>query len=381
MEQYLLNVFDCEKQCEYKGRKFAVRDNGAIMRYPKDGYEPNFNDNKWTFGKKDEKTGYMMFTSAIRVHQVVCTAFHGPAPEEDMVVDHIDTNRCNNRPENLHWVTKLENALNNPITRQKIILCCGSIENFLKNPSMLRENAKEPNFAWMRTVTRAEASKCLVNLTRWTAQDGVSTPKGQGVGDWIFGEQDPNYKPASRPAFPTPIPREMSRSDSDRKIMDEMATGYFGEDNKPTLREPEEELNEENYEQKLLEWSDDSLTPGAKQLWITPTEFPLCPTGNQERTLAEYLKNLVPGKVFSKNSNGEFKVQKAEYNSAKDTIYLITECEGMKPWSLCYINLVEGIFIHCCYSTFFQEDGAQKYFTIAMGREWTGGDVFDDGCM
>lgn len=202
MEQYLLNVFDCEKQCEYKGRKFAVRDNGAIMRYPKDGYEPNFNDNKWTFGTKNESTGYMMFTSAIRVHQVVCAAFHGPAPYEDMVVDHIDTNRCNNRPENLRWLTRLDNALENPITRRKIILCCGSIENFLKNPSMLRENTNEPNFAWMRTVTKAEASRSLRNLTRWAAQDGVSTPKGQGVGDWIFGEQNPNYKPASRPAFP-----------------------------------------------------------------------------------------------------------------------------------------------------------------------------------
>jgi len=381
MEQDLINVYDCEKQCEYKGRKFAARNNGAIMRYPKDGYEPNFNDNKWTFGTKNDSTGYMMFTSAIRVHQVVCTAFHGPAPDDDMVVDHIDTNRCNNRPENLRWVTRLENAMNNPITRQKIILCCGSIENFLKNPSMLRENAKEPNFAWMRTVTKAEASKCLVNLTRWAAQDGVSTPKGEGVGDWIFGEHDPNYKSASRPVFPTLTPNEMSRSDSDRKIMDEMATGYFGEKNKPTLREPEEELNEENFDQKILEWSADSLTPGAKQLWITPTEFPLCPTGNQERTLAEYLKNLVPGKVFSRNSNGEFKVQRAEYNPAKDTIYLITECEGLKPWSLCYILLREDIFIHCCYSTFFQEDGALKYYTIAMGREWTGGEVFDDGCM
>ena len=36
-------------------------------------------------------------------------------------IDHIDTNRCNNRKENLRWFTKLENALNNEITRNKII--------------------------------------------------------------------------------------------------------------------------------------------------------------------------------------------------------------------------------------------------------------------
>lgn len=381
MEVDLLNKFIREVRCEYKGRKYAVRDNGAIMRYPKDGCKANNNDNKWTFGKKDEKTGYMMFTSSIRVHQVVCTAFHGPAPADDMVVDHIDTNRCNNRPENLRWVTRLENALNNPITRKKIIICCGSIENFLKNPSMLKENANEPNFAWMRTATPAEASKCMINLTRWAAQDGVDIPKGKGIGDWIFNEQNPNFKPVLHTNYSEPTHKEMSHPDYDKQIMEEMATGFFGEDKKPTLRTPEEIQKEEKPEPDIMELAVDSLTPGAKQLWITPTEFPLCPTGNQEHTLAEYLKNLVPGKIFSKNNNGEFRIIKAEYNHDKDTIFLITKSKGMKPWSLCDITLHEGFFIHNCYSTFFKKDGALKYYTIAMGREWTGGDVYDDVCM
>lgn len=51
-----------------------------------------------------------------------------------MVIDHKDTNKCNNRPENPLWVTRLENALNNPITRNKIKYLCGSIEVFLKIP-------------------------------------------------------------------------------------------------------------------------------------------------------------------------------------------------------------------------------------------------------
>ena len=379
MEQNLLNVFDCEMQCEYKGRHYLVRDNGAILRLPKEGCKPNVNDNKWTFGTKNESTGYMMFISSIRVHQVVCTAFHGPAPEGDMVVDHIDTNRCNNRPENLKWVTRLENVLENPITRQKIILCCGSIENFLKNPSILRENANEPNFAWMRTVSKEEASKCLSNLSRWAAQDKVMIPKGEGMGNWIFGDQNPNYQPAPRLNRPALRLKEMSQSDYNRRIMEEMSTGYFGEDKKPTLRTPEEIRKEENLEPDIMDLAKDSLTPGAKQLWITPTEFPLCPAGNQDRTLAEYLKNLVPGKVFSKNRNGEFKVVQAEYNTDKDSIFLITESKGMKRWSLCDITLHESFFIHGC-SSFFQKDGALKNFTIAMGREWTGGDVMDDLC-
>lgn len=385
MEQYLLNVFDCEKQCEYKGRKFAVRDNGAIMRYPKDGYEPNFNDNKWTFGKKDEKKGYMMFTSAIRVHQVVCTAFHGPAPEEDMVVDHIDTNRCNNRPENLRWVTKLENALNNPITRQKIILCCGSIDNFLKNPLMLRENAKEPNFAWMRTVTRAEASKCLVNLTRWAAQDGVRTPKGEGVGDWIFGEQDPIFKPANRPAYPTPTPSELSRSEYERKIMDEMATGYFSEEKKPKLRISEEIKKAENPEPDLKDLLTDSLTPGAKQLfWRTPTEFLLCPGNAKDHTLSDYYKNLEEGKVFLRNEHSDSQtILKAGYNEKEQSLYVLTfdkENPVGKHWALCRIFIFESVFVHESIRTYFEENGGLKYFTIHMGGEWTGEDPIDDFC-
>jgi hypothetical protein len=30
--------------------------------------------------------------------------------------------------------------------------------------------------------------------------------------------------------------------------------------------------------------------------------------------------------------------------------------------------------------SFFDENGAKKYFTLAQGKEWTGGDVFDDYC-
>ncbi len=37
MEQNLIEVFDCEKQCEYKGRQYLVRDNGAILRLQKEG--------------------------------------------------------------------------------------------------------------------------------------------------------------------------------------------------------------------------------------------------------------------------------------------------------------------------------------------------------
>ena len=101
-----INNFKEEKKCDYKDRTYSVRDNGSVYRHQKEGSRPAPLDNKWTFGKKDEKTGYMMI-AGVRVHQIVATAFHGTPEYPTMVVDHIDTNRCNNRPENLRWLTRL----------------------------------------------------------------------------------------------------------------------------------------------------------------------------------------------------------------------------------------------------------------------------------
>lgn len=342
----LLNVFDREMQCEYKGRNYIARDNGAILRLPKEGGRLTHYDNIWKFGKKDEKTGYMMFTSNVRVHQVVCTAFHGPAPEDNMVVDHKDTNRCNNRPENLQWVTRLENALNNPITRKKIIMNCGSVEAFLKDPSALRQTAPDPNMEWMRTVTKEEAEKCMKNLIRWAEQDSKTKPSGKGIGNWIYKEN------------------VGKSSGTDWKTRDRRS-GY---------------LQEEDIEQHGIK---DSLTPGAKQLnWKTLSEFPLCPPKGIGQTLNNYLNNLEKGKLFTRTKYGNGgEVYDAGYNPDDDALYVLTENAGsLKPWALCKITIQDDCFIHENQGSFFEEVGGQKYFTLAMGREWTGGDVFDDFC-
>ena len=49
-----------------------------------------------------------------RLHVVIARLFM-PNPENKPMVDHIDTNKHNNRVDNLHWVTAKENA-NNPNT-------------------------------------------------------------------------------------------------------------------------------------------------------------------------------------------------------------------------------------------------------------------------
>lgn len=49
----------------------------------------------------------------MKIHQLVCEAFHGPKPFPEAVVIHLDENALNNRPENLKWGTQKEN-LNMP---------------------------------------------------------------------------------------------------------------------------------------------------------------------------------------------------------------------------------------------------------------------------
>lgn len=49
----------------------------------------------------------------IKIHQAVCEAFHGPKPQPNFVVIHLDEDATNNRPENLKWGTQKEN-LNMP---------------------------------------------------------------------------------------------------------------------------------------------------------------------------------------------------------------------------------------------------------------------------
>lgn len=45
----------------------------------------------------------------VKVHRVVCTAFHGPCPSDKHEVGHKDDDRANNKPSNLYWTTRKEN--------------------------------------------------------------------------------------------------------------------------------------------------------------------------------------------------------------------------------------------------------------------------------
>lgn len=179
--------FEQEVECEYKGRIYSVRDNGAIFRHQKEGSNLAPLDNMWTFGRKDYNKGYMMI-AGVAVHRIVATAFHGAHENSNMVVDHIDTNRCNNRPSNLRWITRLENVLNNPITRAKIELICGSIEAFVADPSILSKYENEnSNFSWMRNVTPEEAKYSYNKWLEWSKRPiEERINRGGTIGNWLY---------------------------------------------------------------------------------------------------------------------------------------------------------------------------------------------------
>lgn len=204
----MIDINDYSKECEciYKERTYKVRDNGAIMRLPKSGSRASKLDNQWTFGNKDNKTGYMIYGGE-RVHIIVATAFHGSQNSKVFVVDHIDTNRCNNRPENLRWLTRLDNVLLNPITCHKIEAICGSVEVFLKNPRILDgRTGGDYCLEWMRNVTPEEAENSLAHWNKWVAEGVVNSNEHKAIGEWIYKPIKPSSVPITTIENPFEVP-------------------------------------------------------------------------------------------------------------------------------------------------------------------------------
>ena len=317
-----LNHFKRETECVYKDERYSVRDNGAVLRHARVGKRLRKYDNQWTFGKPNN-CGYMLLVSEV-VHRIVATAFHGDPPSEQHIVDHIDTNRQNNRPENLRWVTRLENILLNPITCRRVEIAYGSIENFLKDPNQPIPEKLDQNFEWMRSVTKKEAEDSHKRLLDWARSGAI--PSGGALGSWLYRSND--------------------------------------EDSNPP--EPDNPI--------------ESKTPGAVQKnWKTPSEFPFCPSDIGETSLDQYLKNLKSGEVFARNKYGESLVHSADYSENSETLLVLCNLPtGEKKWSLARISIEDQQLVHESIGTFFSLDGARKQFTLGRGLKWEGGDSIDD---
>ena len=319
----LLEIFEIEKTCEYRGEIYRVRDNGAIYRFRKENKRKRPLDEKWTFGKPDTQKGYLNFSSQT-VHRIVATAFHGIQPSEKHIVDHIDTNKKNNRPENLRWITRLENILINPITLSRIIFKYGSIDNFLSDPGKPKDGELDQNFEWMRTVTKEESENTKKNLLKWAKSGKLNA--GQVLGDWIHSNLSQNQ---------VPVPKENSLTES--------------------------------------------LTKNAIQKdWKTQSEFPNCPSSISENALEEYKEKLNSDAIFSINTYGKSIVEESAINEANKELIVMTKNDGIKPYALAKVFLESNKFVHESIRTFFTLIGAQKQFNLALGLEWEGEDSIDD---
>jgi hypothetical protein len=176
MTDKLINSFNQEVSVTYRDEHYLVRDNGAIFRKRRPNRRRRPLDDKWTLGNPCDRDGYMKISS-LAVHRIVATAFHGEQPTSGHVVDHIDTNRRNNRPENLRWVTRLDNILQNPKTLSRIEKKWGSIEGLLSDPNPSQKTDPLSNRPWMREVeeTVIEVST-IESLTPSALQRNWKTP-------------------------------------------------------------------------------------------------------------------------------------------------------------------------------------------------------------
>lgn len=305
----LIDVYKEEKQCCYRGEEYLVRDNGAVLRKPKPDLKKRKWDNVWTFGTINKGTNYLTIVSA-PIHRIVATAFLGDPPTEDYVVDHIDTNRHNNRPNNLRWVTRFENLVNNPISRKKIEKITGvSIFDFLKNPNQYLDAFKGSDFHWMRAVSEEEACNCLENLQKLLKKDENIVEEKRdvidnkvGLGEWIYGN------------------------------------------------------NETSWDDIII----DSLTPYAKQKnWLTPTIFNCCPDCISDNPIDSYYANLSEGIVFSQNQYGYTEVLKYAMCDVGIIVEVSDHTESVKGYYLRKITFENDSYIHENLGSYFTEEGGR----------------------
>ena len=172
----------------------------------------------------------------------------------------------------------------------------------------------------MRRVTPEEAKATLKRLLEWAKSD--SMPKGGKLGEWVFETSD------------------------------------------------------------KFESTGESLTKNVIQKkWNTPSLFPQCPESNINNPLKVYFDNLKEDEVFSTNKYGESVVMKRALSEDGKTLYVMTfnEKNFIKQFALATVTYEDGFYVHESKGSYFEEQGAEKYYTLEQGLEWTGGDkVFGD---
>ena len=348
----LLDTFDKEIELEFQGERYLVRDNGSVLRKNQYRKKARPNDNKWSFGVANASSGYM-FLSGLRVHRLVCTAFHGVPDDPNLVVDHIDTNRQNNRPENLRWLTRLENILLNPITSKRIILAYGSLEAFFDNPQSFQSKGNTENIQWMRTVSKDEAQRTYDNLLEWSKSGSLYS--GGELSEWVYKE-----RMAKAISEPEASPSAISSQIDEWRQQGELRHSNYN-----------------SYRQEIKKIYFESNTSTALQVeWRTRTEFPLCPEKICEDVLEIYQSAMKFGEVFSRNIYGCSKI--VQSYATKDALIVLTRIDEEQPknWAVAHLSADEEFVYHKNLGTFYDLQGALKEYCIYAGVSYD--ESFDD---
>lgn len=95
---------------------FMVSSDGRIMTTPYWGDMPNGSKRAYggnphfgVWNKQDSRFIIIHKGKTYKVARLICEAFHGEAPEPDLVCMHLDENSANNRADNLGWGTQKDN--------------------------------------------------------------------------------------------------------------------------------------------------------------------------------------------------------------------------------------------------------------------------------
>lgn len=321
----LINIFEVEKTCEYRGDIYRVRDNGSIYRERNSEKRKRQLDEQWTFGNMNKRSGYLSLSSEV-VHRIVATAFHGNQPDKYHIVDHIDTNRQNNRPENLRWITRLENLLHNPLTLTKILWKYGNLDYFFSNPSEPIKGGLDQNFEWMRTVTKAEGKNSLDNLLKLAGAGGLSN--NGALGEWVF--------------------RKLEASKVKTEKQDTLVQS--------------------------------STASAIQKNWKIISEFPNCPAATNENALSKYYNQLNEGSIFSNNKYGQSVVLKSAIAKSTNELIVLTTSKYVKPYFVAKVYIESDSFIHESIQSCFKVNGAEKLYNQLIDIPWEGEDSIDDFC-